>query len=215
MIYRWIEEGGIPVHTIRDQYRFSRAELLEWGTAQGLNLSPQLLEEHERAGSVMPAIADALARGGIHYKVPGDTRDSTLRSVVSLLPLPDEVDREYLTDVLLAREALGSTGIGDGIAMPHVRSPIVLHVEEPIVALCYLENEVDFGAIDGKPVRILFILVTPTVRTHLHLLARLAFLLREHHFREAVLAEQPPESLQALARDLEASIGRKSHKAGS
>ena len=55
--------------------------------------------------------------------------------------------------VLLAREALGSTGIGDGIAMPHVRNPIVLPVDAPIVSLCYLEEAVAVGAVDGKPVR--------------------------------------------------------------
>ena len=68
------------------------------------------------------------------------------------MKLPDDVDREFLYQVLLAREALGSTGIGDGIAIPHVRNPIVLHLSRPTVTLCFLEQPVDFGALDGQPV---------------------------------------------------------------
>lgn len=214
-VYRWIEEGSIPVYRLRDQHRFSRAELLEWGTAQGLSLSPALLHLHDAAGSSQPAIADAMERGGIHYRVPGETKEAVLKSVVSRLPLPDEVDQEFLYEILIAREAVGSTGIGDGIALPHVRSPIILHVEEPVVSLCYLEHHVDFGAIDGKPVHVVFTLVTPTVRTHLFLLARLAFLLREAAFHEAVMREEPPETLLRMARDLEASIARRPQKAES
>jgi PTS system nitrogen regulatory IIA component len=124
---------------------------------------------------------------------------------VELLPLPEEVDRETLLHVLLAREALGSTAVGDGIAIPHVRNPIVLHVDEPIVAVCHLATPVDFEALDGKPVRTLFTLVTPTVRTHLHLLSRLAYLLKQPPFREAVMREADVEEVVRLARELEAS----------
>ncbi|HZF12875.1 MAG TPA: PTS sugar transporter subunit IIA [Thermoanaerobaculia bacterium] len=205
-IYRWIQGGSIPAYKISDQYRFNRAELLEWATSQRLNVSPRILEEPESERTPLPGLAEALQRGGVHYRVSGQTKEATLRSVVALLPLPDEVDRAFLLNVLLAREALGSTGIGDGIAIPHVRNPIVLHVEQPIVSLCYLEDKVDYGAIDGKPVRILFTLVTPTVRAHLHLLSRLAYLLRQPRFHDAVEAEERRETIQALAREIEASI---------
>ena len=66
---------------------------------------------------------------------------------MEVLRLPDEVDREFLFQVLVAREALEPTAIGDGIAIPHVRNPIVLHVPEPAITLCFLEAAVDFGAL--------------------------------------------------------------------
>ncbi len=207
-IYRWIQSGSLPAYRIRDQYRFNRAELLEWATSHRINVSPRIFEEPESERAALPGLADALSRGGIHYRVSGKTKEATLRSVVGLLPLPEGVDREFLLGVLLAREALGSTGIGDGIAIPHVRNPIVLHVEQPIVSLCYLEDPVDFAAIDGKPVRVLFTLVTPTVRAHLHLLSRLAYLLRDDAFRSAVKAEERRETLHELARAAEAAIDR-------
>ena len=93
--------------------------------------------------------------GGIFYRLAGKDKPAVLRSVVEVLRLPDKVDREFLLQVLLAREALESTAIGDGIAIPHVRNPIVLHVPQPVVTLCFLEAPVDFGALDGQPVQTL------------------------------------------------------------
>jgi PTS system nitrogen regulatory IIA component len=138
--------------------------------------------------------------------VPGTTPEATLRAVVWGLPLPPTVDREFLLSVLLSREALGSTAIGDGIAIPHVRNPIVLRVGQPLVSIGFLAEPVDFHAVDGLPVRVLFTLVTPTVRTHLHLLSRLAWLLRDARFRDAVRTEADRETLLALAGHVESSL---------
>ena len=66
--------------------------------------------------------------------------------------------------LFLAREASTSTAIGRGIALPHARNPVILHVEHPMVTLCFLEQPVEFGASDGKPVEVLFSLVCPTMR---------------------------------------------------
>jgi nitrogen PTS system EIIA component len=107
---------------------------------------------------------------------------------------------------LLAREELASTGIGDGIAIPHVRNPIVLHVHEPIVALCFLEKSVDFGAMDGQPVSALFTLISPTVRSHLHLLSRLAFVLRNPAFRTAVKEQASRDVLTEALRRAEQDV---------
>lgn len=206
-IYRWIKSGALPAYRMNDQYRFNRAELLEWATSRRINVSPKIFEEPEGECARLPTVHEALTRGGIHYRVSGKTRECTLRSVVRLLPLPDGVDREFLLSVLLAREALGSTGVGDGIAFPHVRNPIVLHVEHPLISLCFLEQPVDFDAIDGKPVQVLFTLVTPTVRAHLRLLSRLAFLLRERRFRDAVKSVAGRDRILELAREIETGVG--------
>jgi PTS system nitrogen regulatory IIA component len=108
--------------------------------------------------------------------------------------------------VLLAREALGSTGVGDGIAIPHVRNPIVLHVPRATVTLCFLENPVDFNALDGRPVTTLFTVVSPTVKAHLHLLSRLAFCLRTPAVRAAVGGQVRREEILAAVRSAEASL---------
>ena len=79
-----------------------------------------------------------------------------LREFVARLPLPPEQDRATLLSVLEAREAMGSTGIGDGIAIPHVRNPIVMHIDHAFVTLALLRQPVEFDAIDGQPVHALF-----------------------------------------------------------
>ncbi|MHB8077637.1 MAG: PTS sugar transporter subunit IIA [Candidatus Krumholzibacteriia bacterium] len=183
-IYRWIKAGRLPGYLINEQYRFNRAELLEWATARKINVSPELFSEpDEGARTSLPEVAEALENGGIHYRVAGTDKSSVLKAVVDLMRLPDEVDRGFLHQVLLARESLGSTGVGDGIAIPHVRNPIVLHVPLPTVTLCFLEHPIDFDAIDGKPVDTLFTIVSPTVRAHLHILSRLVYTLRDPRLR--------------------------------
>jgi PTS system nitrogen regulatory IIA component len=198
-VYRWIAEGNLPGYRVSGQYRFNRAELLEWATSNRIRVSPRIFEETLPSRLILPELSEALATGGIFYRLAGKDKPSILREVVDHLRLPEEVDRTFLLQVLLAREALQSTGIGDGIAIPHTRNPVVLHVSRPTVALCFLERPVEFGALDRKPVHTLFAVISPTVREHLHLLSRIAFLLRAPGLK-ALLQSQPvrEEILQAI-----------------
>ncbi len=200
-IYRWIRQGTIPAYQISDQYRFNRAELLEWATSRKINVSPEIFAEPEGGETLPPSLSEALREGGVHYRVSGKDKSEVLRAAVEMMKLPEEVDREFLYQVLLAREALGSTGIGEGIAIPHVRNPIVLHLSRPMVMLCFLEHPVNFGALDGQPVTALFFLISPTVRAHLSLLSRLGFALRDPAFKNAVLHQASRDQiLEALSR---------------
>jgi PTS system nitrogen regulatory IIA component len=185
-IYRWIKQEAIPSYRINEQIRFNRAEILEWATARRIPVSPSIFAESEPGQAPLPSLSDALKAGGVAYRISGTDQPTVLRSVVDALKLPEEVDREFLYQVLLARETLGSTGIGQGIAIPHVRNPVVLHVSKPTVTLCFLETPIDFNAIDGQPVHTLFTLISPTVRGHLHLLARLCFVLNNPDFKAAL-----------------------------
>ena len=153
-----------------------------------------------------PQLADALVEGGIHYRISGRTREEVLRAAVDVMKFPEGADREMVLRLFLAREELASTAIGDGIAVPHVRSPIVLHVERPLIFLCLLETPVEFGALDGQPVHALFFLVCPTVRSHLRLLSRLAFCLRDADFRETVRRPGVREEILAEMRRVEDSL---------
>ena len=127
-VYKWVKQEEIPSHTINEQVRFNRAELLEWATARNIQVSPDLFTSDQPNRSSLPTLTEALTAGGVAYRVGGTDQPSVLRAVVQVMKLPDEVDREFLYQVLLARESLGSTGVGDGIAIPHVRNPVVLHL---------------------------------------------------------------------------------------
>jgi PTS system nitrogen regulatory IIA component len=205
-VARWIKQRGLPAQHVGGQYRFNRSELLEWATANRLKVSVELFDRLENDAEPVPSLAEALEAGGIFPRLPGSDKDSALRSLVSVLPLPDELDRELLLRLFQAREASASTAIGDGIAFPHVRNPIVLHVVRPMIALCFLEKPVDFGALDGKPVHVLFSLVSPTVRTHLQLLGRLTFALHDVQFKDKVIRQARSEDILREARRVEALL---------
>lgn len=205
-IYRWIRDGTIPAYQIAEQYRFNRAELLEWATSRRISVSPEIFAEPEAGDPPLPMLSEALRSGGVHYRVGGTDKGSVLHAIVDMMKLPEEVDREFLYQVLLAREDLGSTGIGEGIAIPHVRNPIVLHLARPTVTLSFLERAVDFAAIDGRPVTTLFTLISPTVRAHLHLLSRLGFVLRDAEVKSAVINQASREQIIGAIGHAEASI---------
>jgi nitrogen PTS system EIIA component len=205
-IYRWIDQGVLPVYRVNEQYRFNRAELLEWATSRKLNVSAEIFTEPESSSAQPCSLERALQAGGIYYRIDGNDKPGVLRSVVDVLRLPEEVDREYLHQVLLARESLGSTAIGDGIAIPHVRNPVVLHVSQPSVTLCFLEHAIEFGALDGLPVSILFTLISPTVRAHLHMLSRLAYVMRDPTVKAALKRAASRDELLSEIRRVETAL---------
>jgi PTS system nitrogen regulatory IIA component len=199
-VYRWVDERKLPGYRLSGQYRFHRAELLEWATSNKVNVSPTIFQETEAESGQKPDLSDTLQAGGIYYRLGGTDIRSALQSVVEILRLPDEVNRDFLLQVLLAREALESTAIGEGIAIPHVRNPIVLHVPKPMVVLCFLETPVDFGALDGQRVNALFTLISPTVKAHLYLLSRLMFALRDPELKTLIARQASRDEILAATR---------------
>jgi PTS system nitrogen regulatory IIA component len=126
--------------------------------------------------------------------------------VTERLPLPAGMDRDYFFQLFMAREALSSTGVGNGIALPHARNPVVLHLTRPAVTVSFLQQPVDFGAVDGKPVFTLFTLLSPTTRVHLLILSRLSFLLRDAEFLGLLEKRVDQETLLVRVAELEAPL---------
>jgi PTS system nitrogen regulatory IIA component len=203
-VRRWIKQGTIPAYRIQGQYRFNKAEILEWATSRKINLAANIFTEPE--GVPVLGLSEALAAGGIFYRVTGSDKESALKAVVENIRLPDDADRALLLQFLLAREAVASTGIGDGIAIPHVRNPLVLNVHQPIMTLCFLEKAIEFLSLDGQPVFCLFTIVAPTVRSHLYLLSRLAFALRNPIFKNAIKNQSSRDEIIELAKQVESSF---------
>ena len=204
-VTKWIKKEKLPATMVHGCYLINRVDLLEWATDHGKKVPPELFAAAQ-ADVDLPPLSQALEAGGVHCGVPGDDKLSVLRAVVNLLKLPPQMDPDFLLQVLLAREALGTTAVGDGIAIPHVRNPILLQNKPlPAISLCFLEHPIDFGALDGKPVRMLFMMTSPTVKVHLHLLSRLAYALHDPKFRDALNVACDPEAILEAARRFEQS----------
>lgn len=132
-------------------------------------------------------------------RAPGVSKKRLFETAATLVSEHQEkLDEREIYSSLLAREKLGSTALGDGIAIPHCR---ISTCEQPIVALITLQEGIDFDAPDGKPVDILFLLLVPEEarEEHLNVLASLARLLDQSDFCAALRAAGSNEELYQAA----------------
>lgn len=203
-LQKWIAERELPVHRINERLLLNAIEVWEWAVARGIPVSRNLLNEARRKPEEVPPLWNLLQTGGVHRDIVGRDKNEILANIVQVLPLPAEVNREHLLAVIEAREAMGSTGIGDGIAIPHVRNPILLHVDQPQVSLFLLKDPVDFDSMDQLPVHSVFLIISCSIPEHLRILAQLGFALRDPALRE--LLHQRAASDQLLDR-LQSLVG--------
>lgn len=150
-------------------------------------------------------ISQLLAPEGINLSLKSADRDGVLAELVNQVPeLRNEPDaRQTLLKALHDREQLHSTGIGDGIALPHARNALVGLVDRPVVVFGRHPQGVPYGAIDAVPARIFFLLIAPTVTLHLGILARLSRVLREPSLRQALLTVETPQRLIEMIKQAE------------
>lgn len=212
-VRRWIAQRGLPAHQAHEQFYINGVELWEWAIENRIPVSRRLLSQARGSPEEIPVLSELLRAGGIFHDIPGAEKSAVLREFVDRLPLPPDHDRAFLLSVLEAREAMGSTGIGDGIAIPHVRNPIVLQVEEPFVTLGLLRHAIDFGSTDREPVHALFLVVSPTVPGHLAVLARLGFALRDDELRALLRRRAPAGEILSRLELIEATRTTGSFKA--
>lgn len=196
----WIEDDELPAQKVRGQYRINRTDLLEWATEHNIGVAPRAFEIERST----PSLAAALKAGGVHDgTIPGNDLPTVIRQIVARLPLADDADRDALLHILLARGALGVAPVGDGIAIPQVRMPIILAPRDAALALSFLTAPLELHAADGKPVDTFFLLVCPTVHVHLAMLAKLAYALKDDAFRGAIRRRAGAEEIIRIAAALE------------
>jgi mannitol/fructose-specific phosphotransferase system IIA component (Ntr-type) len=125
-------------------------------------------------------------------------RESVFRELIALVPDLDDGARAGLLLALLGRERLGSTGLGRGVALPHTRYAIN-GVTRPQIIFGRHRDGINYGALDGQPVKLFFLLVAPDVAQHLQILSRLSRLLRDAGLRDELLAvNSAQEVLRAI-----------------
>ncbi|HCM27460.1 MAG: hypothetical protein A2Z99_05785 [Treponema sp. GWB1_62_6] len=131
-------------------------------------------------------------------RVAAANKDEALEATVRLLASGGKVsDPAKLLEDIRAREKLSSTGIGEGVAVPHA---LCEAIPETVLAVLRLAEPVDFGAIDGSPVDLIFMMAGPRGETtlHLKLLSKLARLLHDEEFRKAARAAPDGDALARL-----------------
>lgn len=139
-----------------------------------------------------------LEAGSISIADPASSKKRVLEQAARLLAgSAEEPDAEQIFERLLERERLGSTGLAGGVALPHARMP---GLEESRGAFLQLANAVEFDALDGSPVDLVFALLVPenANEEHLQLLARLAAMFSEEELRERLRKAGTDEALAIL-----------------
>lgn len=155
------------------------------------------------ADPIMIRIENILTPGRSLVNVPGGSKKRVLEQIAKVLgqDLPD-LDSQTIFESFIAREKLGSTGFGNGIAIPHCRMP---GCTSPLSAVLRLDVPVDFDAIDGAPVDLLFVLLVPEAATdeHLELLRLIASMLDREDVRERLRRASTGQELYQAVVDIQ------------
>jgi mannitol/fructose-specific phosphotransferase system IIA component (Ntr-type) len=153
-----------------------------------------------------PSLSEMLEADAIQLHLSGQNRDAVLGELVDqikeIVGRPEA--KQTLLRALQEREQLHSTGIGDGVALPHARNALVGLVDHPIIIFGRHDTGIPYSAIDGVPAKLFFLLIAPTVTQHLAMLARLSRILRNPKLRKSLLAAENPANVVSLITEAEA-----------
>ena len=149
-------------------------------------------------------IVDFLNEKAVTANLKATTKEGIMRELVDLLAKAEGIkNKEELVKVLLNRESLGSTGIGQGVGIPHGKSNTV---KKLVAAFGVCHHGVNFDALDGEPVYIFFLLLAPedSAGPHLKGLARISRLLKDKFFRESLKQVTDEKTVLKLIREEDA-----------
>lgn len=179
-VRRWISDGKIPYYRLNQQVRFSRNEIENWvlsskqeGGFSAFNDDTSV--ELHKLGTQQFGLFRAIYKGGVYTAVPGETKEEVIRAAMQQIAEHLSLDAEVITELLLDRESLMPTSLSHGVGVPHTRD-FLLQESFDVVSVVFPEKPIEYGALDGQPVDVLFFLFACDDKRHLHLLAKLAHL---------------------------------------
>ncbi|MGO8676878.1 MAG: PTS sugar transporter subunit IIA [Limisphaerales bacterium] len=184
-IERLVKNQDIPVEKHGDRLVFRKVEIDAWASQRILGLEGQRLDEYHQRSSrdarrFLPREAmmpEMIAPAFIDPALPAKTKASVLRQMIALADKTGRLcDPQGLLAGIEAREGLCSTGLPGGLALLHSRFPDAYMFESPFIALGRTVQQIPFGAPDGGPTDLFFLLGCPDDRLHLHTLARLCLM---------------------------------------
>jgi len=153
-------------------------------------------------------LAALIEKGGVYHNVPGATPEDLLAVVINCLPSAPSLNVNELYRETLEREALVSTGIGRGIALPHPRNPMMGEDGEPLVAVIFPAHPLDWNAPDGVKVHTVFLIVSSSNKQHLNTLSEINFLCQQENFYSLIKERASEEVIIAAIQKAETSWTR-------
>lgn len=147
-------------------------------------------------------LAQLIHRGGVFKNVEGSTPQEIYAKVCKMIDLPDGMTSETVYKALCDREAVLSTAVGNGIALPHARAPIMRDASEQRICVVYLKNPIDMKAPDEREVFVMFVLLAHNSQIHLKVLSSLAALFRDAKFKKALELRSDEATLASIIKEL-------------
>tara|TARA_Y100000588_G_scaffold368314_1_gene436061 strand:- start:14 stop:700 length:687 start_codon:yes stop_codon:yes gene_type:complete len=178
-IFRWIRQGDIPCVVRSGKYYFKQSTLFSWAESKHIHINEHFLERQKNKKEVKSSkfqLIEAIKIGKVFHDVPSASIEILFQEVSSRMDLPQPV-KVCLTEQLLQREKISSTGIGKGFAIPHPKNPLGQQINQSVVGTFFLHSPLDFSASDGLPVTVVFVLLSTDSVHHLKLLSQLVRLL--------------------------------------
>lgn len=204
-VQRWARQGRLGMVRPSGEFLFEERELQQWARNQGLKIRNELKKPQNVRALQDKPLSAALAKGAILHNVAGHTPGEVLSVLVELSPVTEDRNRTELLQQLIEREALASTALSAGVALPHPRTPSDAFTDAPVVVIAMLEQPVDWLALDGELVHTAILLLNPTAHEHLQVLSRLALVLREQKLVDALKARSSAEDIFDIIDSLEPS----------
>ena len=146
-------------------------------------------------------LASLVERGGVYRNVSGENPKDLIAAVINCLPPVPSLDPRELYREILEREALVSTGIGRGIAVPHPRNPML--DSAPFVAVIFPTQPLDWNTPDGNKVHTVFLIVSSSIKQHLNTLSEINFLCQQEKFYSLIKERASEEAIIAGIREAE------------
>ncbi len=216
-IRRWLKDGKIPAYQLNHQYRFSRGEIEDWMMKCKLNLgkdgfSPfeekQIypVPEAQRGGTQQFSLYRAMHKGGVIADISAKNKTALIKAVMQKSAARLGLDADLVSELLLDREELMSTGLNSGIAVPHPRDIVLEIPGSDAIITVFPQKPIDFGALDGQPVHTVFFLFSASDKTHLHLLSKLAHLGSQPSVVNFLATKPSLEALLLFVKEWETKI---------
>ncbi len=147
-------------------------------------------------------LAELIHKGGVFTDVEGSFPEEIYEKITGMMNLPEGLSAETVCNALCEREKIMSTAVGNGIALPHARIPILKDEDDQEICIVYLKNPIDMNAPDERKVFVMFVILSANQRSHLAVLSELVQLFQKKEFKNLLEQKASEAELLNMIRNL-------------
>lgn len=191
-IIKLIKNNEIPFYKVNKHYRFNKGEIIEWLLLRKEKSSEQLIRISDFSKPIY--IIELIKNGGVFYNIEGKNIKEILKNIVDLIELDKKINKDELLSFLIEREEMMPTYIGNGIAIPHPKKPIISENEKQMISICFLKDGFEYGEKNEK-LHTIFLVISANQSNHLKILSMLSFLFQKEDFSQILKERKSKEEI--------------------